>query len=166
MKNEIEIRRLDDSDQNAWLDMWPDYVDTKIPPLETLNMAWSRIMDATVPMYAIGAYDKRSQKLIGFINYNLVHTTWYKGLECYIEDAYVLPEYRGKSVFAQMYEFIRDELVERGDCRIIYWRTSADNVSAQKAYDKLAYKTGWIRYEDRLFETTVDIDTFKRERSE
>ena len=156
MRN-IVIRLLCPDDHGQWLAMWPDYVDEYIPTEATLAAVWDRLNGDAFTMYGLVAVDKQSDKLIGFLHYNLHRTTWCEGYECCVEDVYVEKDFRGQRLFARLYSVLREDMVARGDCRTIYWRTNERNFPAMKAYDRVAKQTNWVRYEDKIMQTTEKI---------
>jgi GNAT superfamily N-acetyltransferase len=65
---------------------------------------------------------------------------------CYLEDLFVDPVARRSGVGRALIEALAAEGRQAG-WRRIYWRTAADNATAQALYDRLARRSGWVTYE-------------------
>ena len=141
-----------DKDKAAWVTMWDDYSNIETPHDDILDTTWTRLGDENINPHGIFLYHKKTDALAGFFHYHLHDTTWSTYKRCYVEDAYILPQYRGKGRgFLLMYE----ELLRRGTAenwQKIHWITRANNLAAQKLYNRFAQKTDWIRYEKNLEE--------------
>jgi ribosomal protein S18 acetylase RimI-like enzyme len=65
---------------------------------------------------------------------------------CYLEDLFVEPDFRGRGIGGALIVGLAEEGRQAG-WRRIYWRTASDNARAQRLYDRLARRSGWITYE-------------------
>lgn len=157
-KCEYYIRFAQGRDKKAWLSLWPDYVDQYIPTPEALDITWERLLDNRQDLRGLFLFSVDSDEMVGFLHYVLHRTSSYEGYDCYIEDVTIAPAHRCRGGFGILYaEFVR-QIELRGDCRIIHWRTRAKNYVACAAYDKVAERTDWVRYEHRLFETNIKLE--------
>ena len=64
----------------------------------------------------------------------------------FLDDLYVLPEYRGNKIGRSLIEKVKIEGEKQG-WPSINWITKDDNYSARTLYDKIANKTDWNYYE-------------------
>ncbi|MEI7295562.1 GNAT family N-acetyltransferase [Paraburkholderia tropica] len=83
---------------------------------------------------------------LGLCNYVLHPNTWSDQTVCYLEDLYVAPQGRRKGVATAFIERLR-EIGERENWFRIYWITNDANEAAQAVYDRIASRSGHIRYE-------------------
>ena len=67
----------------------------------------------------------------------------------YLHDLFVRPESRGKQIGAQLVAAAGKQAQQQG-CKLMRWATAADNHTARKLYDRIAKKTEWRIYEQRL----------------
>jgi len=67
----------------------------------------------------------------------------------WIQSVYVLPDYRGRSVYRQMYEFVKHLAEERGDVCGFRLYVEHDNHGAQRVYEKVGMKKShYLAYEE------------------
>ncbi len=63
----------------------------------------------------------------------------------YLQDLYTDELYRGQGIARKLIEQVHLYTQERS-CDRVYWLTQQDNATAQRLYDQIAKKTGFIQY--------------------
>ncbi|WP_435930582.1 GNAT family N-acetyltransferase [Dryocola sp. BD613] len=142
----LDVRPLVESDYSAWFTLWQGYLtfyDSQISDAIS-KLTWRRMLSDDEPMYALGAFDEQ-QKLLGIVHMVYHRGTWSSGDRCYLEDLFTTPEARGKGVGRALIEGVYQHAAAKGASRV-YWHTHETNATAQRLYDKLADKPGFIQY--------------------
>ncbi|RQM47414.1 GNAT family N-acetyltransferase [Paraburkholderia bannensis] len=144
------IRPVNAADHAAWLALWQAYCrHYEVTLDERVNArTWARIADPAEPIHALIAHGEDGEPL-GLCNYVLHPNTWSDQTVCYLEDLYVAPQGRRKGVATAFIERLR-EIGERENWFRIYWITNDANEAAQAVYDRIASRSGHIRYEIAL----------------
>lgn len=73
---------------------------------------------------------------------------WRNGTVLWIQSVYVIPEYRGKGVYRQMYEYLKEKVNSDPGLLGLRLYVEKDNISAQKVYER----TGMDGEHYRMFE--------------
>jgi ribosomal protein S18 acetylase RimI-like enzyme len=67
----------------------------------------------------------------------------------WIQSVYVLPEYRGQSIYSRMYEFVKALADQRGNVCGFRLYVERDNERAQRVYEKLGmHQSHYLAYEE------------------
>ena len=66
-------------------------------------------------------------------------------MSCYMQDLYTLEAQRGQGIARGLIEAVYEAARQAGTSRI-YWHTHETNRTAQKLYDKVAQRSGFIVY--------------------
>jgi GNAT superfamily N-acetyltransferase len=76
---------------------------------------------------------------------------WRNGWFWWIQSVYVNPEYRGKSIYSRLYDFVKSEArVAGGVCGFRLY-VEKENSHAQQVYDKVGMsETYYLMYEEKL----------------
>jgi GNAT superfamily N-acetyltransferase len=141
----VIIRDLAAADRAQWDPLWQGYLrfyESSLPD-EVSDLAFSRMLDPTEPMFGLVA--ERDGKLLGIVNCVIHRATWTKTHYCYLEDLFVAPDARGLGVGRALIEAVYTRSDERGATRV-YWLTKEDNATARLLYDKVAKYAGFIQY--------------------
>ena len=149
MEGEITIRTADATDEAGWRRLWQGYLDFYEEDLPDAVTAatWARIVSDDVPHIAsLVARLSGGAGLVGMLNYVIHDITWSQRPVCYLEDLYVDEAARGSGVGRALIENLAGRGREAGWHRL-YWNTARDNAVAQRLYNKLAERTGWVRYD-------------------
>ncbi|MCS6971594.1 MAG: GNAT family N-acetyltransferase [Turneriella sp.] len=147
---EITIRPLAAEDFAAWLPHWKNYqrfFNTEIPDKIT-QQTWKRIIDPNEPVHALGAFSDNT--LMGFAHMIYHRSCWTQGDYCYLQDLYTAPEFRRQGIGQALLEAVFAKAKADGIARV-HWLTHETNVAAQRLYDKLAVRSGFIQYR-KVFE--------------
>lgn len=62
---------------------------------------------------------------------------WRNGTVLWFQSVYILPDYRGKGLFAKMYQYIEEKVSKSDSLRGIRLYVDKTNVNAQKVYQKV-----------------------------
>jgi GNAT superfamily N-acetyltransferase len=144
------IRRLQPSDRIAWEPLWKAYqrfYEVEIPS-ETTDRTWKRFQDASEPMHALGAFEA-DDRLVGIVHAIFHRSTWLPDWTCYLQDLYVDDTQRGRGTGAALIEAVA-ELARANNAGRLYWMTHETNVTAQRLYDRVAARSGFIQYRKPL----------------
>ncbi len=143
----VLIRPLEPGDEAAWRALWAGYLAfyRKALAPDVTEATWRRLLDPTVT-HMIGRAAVLDTAVVGFVQAVIHANTWSLTPVCYLEDLYVDAGVRGRGVGRALIEALAEEGRSAGWLRI-YWRTAADNATAQALYDRLARRTAWVTYE-------------------
>ncbi len=141
----IVIRPLAASDQAVWKDLWTCYlVFYKSSVAEDVyETTWSRLLDPDEPLH--GLFAEVDGKIVGLVHYLFHRSTWSVGNYCYLQDLFVEPDVRGKSVGRHLIQATREAAEAAGASRV-YWTTQEHNQTARVLYDKVADLTDFLQY--------------------
>lgn len=151
MRNQdVVIRPLERTDYQQWLVLWDGYNKfygrsgpTALAP-EITQMSWARFFDAYEPMHALVAASGGT-KLVGLVHYIFHRSTTMLGPTCYLQDLFTDESLRGKGIGRALIEAVYEKARIAGSGRV-YWLTHETNITAQKLYDKVAERSGFILY--------------------
>lgn len=141
----MQIRELKDQDFDQWLPLWKAYLTFYETTLseKTIQTTWKRLILESEPMFALGAYSDGNLCGIAHIIYH--RSCWTVGDYCYLQDLFTKEDMRGKGVATALIEAIYVKAKEDGASRV-HWLTHETNTNAQKLYEKLSGRSGFIQY--------------------
>jgi GNAT superfamily N-acetyltransferase len=149
----ISIRRVARSDFQQWLPLWDGYNEfygrsgpTALPRAIT-EMTWQRFFDAYEPVHALVAAD--GDRLVGLTHYLFHRSTTAIEPSCYLQDLFTLEAERGRGIARALIEAVYEAARVAGSPRV-YWHTHETNTTAQRLYDKVAERSGFIVYRKLL----------------
>jgi len=153
MSATMTIRDVAASDYEPWLTLWNGYnafygrSGPTALPAEVTQTTWQRFFDAREPVYALVA--ELDGSLIGLTHYLFHRSTTLIAPICYLQDLYTAPERRrtgvGRALIEAVYECARDAGSPR-----VYWQTHETNLVAQRLYEQVAERSGFIVYRKNL----------------
>ena len=145
MSADLIIRDLEASDRPGWEDLWAGYLDFYEQPIDPVvtEVTWSRLNDPAERIFGLVAQQGRD--LVGLAHCVLHRGTWSVGDFCYLEDLFVAEAQRGKGVGRALIEAVY-ERADAAGCDRVYWMTHENNEAAQRLYDKVATRSGFIQY--------------------
>ena len=74
---------------------------------------------------------------------------WRNGWFWWIQSVYVMREYRGRSIYGRMYDFVKSLADERGDVCGFRLYVEKDNERAQRVYEKAGmHRSHYLAYEE------------------
>lgn len=143
----VLIRPIADGDFFAWLGLYSDYGTFYEEPLSDTGAlrTWSWLMDAAHELRAFVAVDE-SDTPIGLAHYRAFARPLSASTGLYLDDLFVSADARGRGAATALIEAVRERAVAEG-CSVVRWMTAADNATAQRVYDRVATRTGWVTYE-------------------
>jgi GNAT superfamily N-acetyltransferase len=149
MTNGMIIREVAIADYDQWLPLWEGYnafykrVGPDAVPAEVTRMTWTRFFDSDEPVNALVA--ERDGRLLGLAHYLFHRHTAMAGLICYLQDLFTSEEARGQGVGRALINAVYDRARAAGSTRV-YWQTHETNAVAQRLYDSVAERSGFIVY--------------------
>jgi GNAT superfamily N-acetyltransferase len=144
------IRAIGPDDRAAWTELWRGYLEfyETVLPDEIYDVTWSRLHDPAETIRGALALDEAGTP-IGLAHYIFHRHGWMVNETCYLQDLYVAPHARGGGHGRALIDFVADRARERGAGRL-YWLTHETNTAAQKLYDVVAQRSGFIQYRKAL----------------
>jgi GNAT superfamily N-acetyltransferase len=141
----ISVHELQAGDFSAWLPLWQGYLEfyKSIVPDETTRTTWERLTDPAEPMYALGAFSEK--RLLGIAHMVYHRSSWTIGDYCYLQDLFTAPDVRGQGVGTALIHAVYARAQADGASRV-HWLTHETNRAAQKLYEKIATRSGFIQY--------------------
>jgi GNAT superfamily N-acetyltransferase len=147
----LVVRSVEVTDYDAWRVLWDGYnafYEREGPTAlaeEVTRTTWSRFFDDAEPVHALVAEDTDTGRLLGIVHYLFHRTTTQIALTCYLQDLFTVEDARGRGVGRALIEAVRDRAREAGSAQV-YWLTHETNTTAQRLYDTLAERSGFIVY--------------------
>lgn len=144
------LRAVTASDYADWLPLWQGYLtfyEASLPDAVT-ETTWARLLDPAEPVHGALAFDGEG-RAVGLVHWIFHRSTWAVGEVCYLNDLYVDPGQRGGGVGRALIEHVTGEARAQGAAKV-YWLTHETNVTAQKLYNAVAERTGFIQYRKPL----------------
>jgi GNAT superfamily N-acetyltransferase len=149
----LTVREIDRADYDGWRPLWDGYNTfygrsgpTALDPAITA-VTWDRFFDANEPVHALVA--ERDGRIVGLVHYLYHRTTTMIAPTCYLNDLFTLPEARGGGVGEALIEAVYVRARAAGSSRV-YWSTHETNATAQRLYDRVAKKSGFIIYRQEV----------------
>lgn len=145
----ISIRPVAIGDRSQWLPLWLGYnafygrSGRTALPEEVTRATWGRFFDAAEPVHALVAAG--DDGLVGLAHYLYHRSTSALGLTCYMQDLFTAESVRRQGVATALIEAVYAEAQKAGVARV-YWHTHDSNVTAQRLYDRVAERSGFIVY--------------------
>jgi GNAT superfamily N-acetyltransferase len=149
MSDELIIRPVARSDYAQWLPLWDGYnafygrAGETALAVEITRTTWARFFDAYEPVQALVA--ESGDRLVGLAHYLFHRSTTTIAPVCYLQDLFTDVSVRGKGIGGALISELYEEARRAGVSRV-YWQTHETNHTAQKLYDKVAERSGFIVY--------------------
>lgn len=149
MSEMISVRPVAREDYDQWLPLWEGYnafYGRSGPTAlagEITRMTWMRFFDAYEPMHALVA--ESGGRLVGLTHYLFHRSTTAIEPSCYLQDLFTAEEKRGRGIASALINAVYDAARRAGSPRV-YWQTHETNLTAQRLYDKVAERSGFIVY--------------------
>ena len=145
----LTVRSVTKQDYDQWLPLWDGYNAfygrsglTALKP-EITAMTWARFFDGYEPVHALVA--DADGELLGLTHYLFHRSTTAIEPSCYLQDLFTNAAARGKGVASALIHGVYERAKLAGSPRV-YWQTHETNVTAQRLYDKVAERSGFIVY--------------------
>lgn len=140
------IRPIVRGDREAWERLFTAYgvfYETRFPPT-VLDGVWTWLLDAAHPVSALVA--ELDGALVGFAHLRRQEDTFTAGPGWSLDDLYVVPERRGAGTAGGLIAAC-EAIARAAGGGTLRWITASDNTTAQRLYDRVATRTGWVTYE-------------------
>lgn len=151
--NGLSVRGVRESDFGSWQVLWDGYNAfygregaTALPP-EVTTATWKRFFDPGEPVYGLVA--EIDGVLVGLSHYLFHRSTISLPPICYLQDLFTAARIRGRGVGRALIETVYERAQQEGATRV-YWQTHESNLVAQRLYDTLAERSGFIVYRKDL----------------
>ena len=145
----MQVRPIQSADYKPWLKLWDGYNrfygrsgPTALPEAVTAKL-WERLLTPDEPVFGLVA--EAEGRVCGIAHYLFHRSTSAIADSCYLQDLFTAEGMRGRGVGRALIEGVRSAAEARGITRL-YWHTHETNATAQKLYDTLAQRTGFIVY--------------------
>ncbi|MDQ0511932.1 GNAT family N-acetyltransferase [Ancylobacter amanitiformis] len=140
------IRPLGMDDEAIWRPLWQAYLtfyEAELPEAVT-QTTWRRLMDPAEPVRGALAFDEAG-RAVGLVHWLFHRSTWAEGDYCYLNDLFVDGDQRGKGVGRALIDHVHADAAAQGAVKV-YWLTHETNTTAQRLYNAVAERTGFIQY--------------------
>jgi GNAT superfamily N-acetyltransferase len=146
----MRIEKLAEQDFADWAPLWRDYLTfyKTVLPETTTDLTFARLIDPAEPMGGFIARDETGAAR-GIVHWIDHRSCWTPGDYCYLQDLFVADAVRGCGVGSALIEAVSLAARLRG-CSRVYWITHETNLVAQSLYDKVAQRSGFIQYVQKL----------------
>ena len=146
----FSVRPLEGEDKVEWLELWQQYLEFYKSSVadEVSESSWARMMDPDGDIYGFKAVDENGV-MVGMVTYLFHATTWTIGPRCYLNDLFTLPQTRGKGVGRALIAAVHDAATTAG-AEQVYWMTQEFNYLGRTLYDKVAERTPFIKYVQKV----------------
>ena len=149
MSAPVIVRPVRREDHGAWRPLWEGYNafygrsgPTALAEDVTAR-TWARFFDTYEPVHALVA--EADGRLVGLAHYLFHRTTTRIEPSCYLNDLFTHPDLRGAGVGRALIEGVFAAAAAVG-VPGIYWLTHETNATAMQLYDRVATRSGFIRY--------------------
>jgi GNAT superfamily N-acetyltransferase len=115
--------------------------------MKVTQTTWARFFDHYEPVHCLVA--ETPDKLVGTVHYIFHRNTTMLGPTCYLQDLFTSEEARGKGVGRALITAVYERAKSVGSTRV-YWHTHESNATAQRLYDGIAQRSGFIVYRKDL----------------
>ena len=144
------VRKVTPQDKEMYLSLTEkfyqsDAVSHNIPLENRLN-TWDEIMRSDE--YADCYFVIKDGDVAGYMLLAYTFSQEAGGKTAWIEEIYILPEFRSKGLGSELFDFIKAEI--EPDCARLRLEVEADNIRAKKLYKSLGFKQ--LEYEQMIRE--------------
>jgi GNAT superfamily N-acetyltransferase len=147
------VRPVAATDFARWLPLWEGYnafygrAGPTALPAEITWTTWSRFLDPAEPVHALVA--ERAGQLLGLAHYLFHRSTIRIEHICYLQDLFTAETVRGQGVGGTLIGAVSERARAAGTTRL-YWQTHESNHTAQRLYDAVAQRSGFVVYRREL----------------
>lgn len=149
----VLVRAAAHPDYDQWRRLWDGYNEfysrsgTTALADEITAATWERFFDESEPVHCLVA--ERAGRLIGLTHYLFHRSTTAIQPICYLQDLFTSADARGKGVGRALIEAVYDRARAASSPRV-YWQTHETNLIAQRLYETVAERSGFIVYRKPL----------------
>jgi GNAT superfamily N-acetyltransferase len=148
-ESEFIIRPIAREDYQNWLPLWDGYNSfyKRNLPLQITQATWTRFLNPNEPVHAFVA--ETNNRIVGLVHFLFHRSTSMISNSCYLQDLFTVESERGLGVGKALILAVYEEAKKHGAARV-YWHTHESNEVAQKLYDKISKKSGFLMYSTKL----------------
>lgn len=146
-KLDLVIRPLERSDESAWRTLWTaylDYYETVLPEAIYASTFERLLKDDSREFHGLlAALDGEP---VGLVHFVFHRSCWSIEDTCYLQDLFVAPEVRGRSIGRALIEAVYEAADASGNPDV-YWQTQHFNARGRRLYDRVGKLSDFIIYE-------------------
>ena len=142
----LKIRDIKKDDKNNWSILFQGYANFYQVEINDniINIVWKWLH---APEHELqGLVGEINNKVIAFAHYRRMPSPLRGKYIGFLDDLYVLPEYRGQQIGEKLIKKLKKISIEK-KWNLVRWITRDNNVRAKKVYDKISNQTNWDVYE-------------------
>jgi GNAT superfamily N-acetyltransferase len=145
----LQVRPISHQDWHQWQPLWDGYnafygrSGASALSSEITKTTWSRFFDPSEPVEGLVAC--HAGELVGIAHYLFHRSTTAIANVCYLQDLFVREDRRGCGVGEALVRRVCEDARSRKAPRL-YWQTHETNHGAQRLYDRIADRSGFIVY--------------------
>jgi len=145
----VTVRAAEPRDFDAWLPLWRGYqVFYRADIADAVTReTWRRFHDPAEPMHA--AVAELDGRVVGIVHFIQHRSCWTSGDYMYLQDLFAEASVRGRGVGRALIEHVYAEARARG-CSRVHWLTHETNETAQRLYDRIAERSGFVQYRKQI----------------
>lgn len=103
--------------------------------------------DAAKGFYAVA---ESGGEIVGGLMVTFEWSDWRDNWFWWIQSVYILPEFRGRKIYSQLYEFVKQKADEKGDVCGFRLYVERENTNAQKVYEKCGmHESHYLMFEEK-----------------
>jgi GNAT superfamily N-acetyltransferase len=143
----IAVRELRADDRDDWQRLYAGYGEFYENPLsdEKAERVFAGLLDESYESFGLVAVDA-ADRPIGLAHYREFARPLAGGRGLYLDDLFTSPDARGSGAASALLDSLKQMARDRG-LGVVRWITAADNLAAQRVYDRVATKTAWVTYD-------------------
>lgn len=94
---------------------------------------------------------EEENKIVGGLMVTYEWSDWRNAWFWWIQSVYIIPDFRGKSIYRFLYEFVKNKARESKDVCGFRLYVEKENINAQRVYEKLGMESShYLMYEEKL----------------
>jgi len=140
------IRALDKTDRLRWEELFQNFAefDELNIPGGGFDRVWDWIFDPENNFWCDLVVDTKGH-IVGFVQYQLMHSSLSSSMVCYLSDLYVDPAQRGSGAGRLMIDHVLAFARDKG-LPAVNWLTQEFNYAGRRLYDTYQSKTDFVLY--------------------
>ena len=143
---ELVIRPLKSDDESDWRRLWQAYLEYYETELdETIYRSTFARLLSDDPQEFHGLIAILDNQPIGLTHYVYHRSCWQIENKCYLQDLFVDPKFRGKSIGRALIEAVYAK-ADKAGCPGVYWQTQHFNEAGRRLYDRVGKLSPFIVY--------------------